>query len=522
MKINVALLLSLCVSFAHAQKVVPLYSGKVPGSENWNWQEKQIFSEAWHTQIVYNVSVPTLTAYLPPVATANGTAVVVCPGGAFHALSIESEGNAVAKWLNTKGVAAFVLRYRLVKSETDDPVKELSEKPVGSQKFHEASSRLIPLAIADGLQAIKYLRQHASEFNINPERIGIAGFSAGGTVTAGVAFNGKGESRPDFVAPIYAYVPPLVDKPLPEDAPPAFIVAATDDPLGLAPHSVSLYNKWIQSDKPAELHLYARGGHGFGMRTQNLPSDTWIDRFGEWLEAQGLLIPAHRPGQPTPQQALQRKREAEERFHNDWANLSRFHDENAKVGSPKAGENRVVFMGNSITAGWIRSDPDFFASKPYINRGISGQTTPQMLLRFNQDVIDLKPRVVVILAGINDIAQNTGPTTQEAIMGNISGMAFLAKAYGIKVVLSSVLPAYDFRWRPGLEPADKVISLNKLIRSFAEQNGFIYLDYYTAMVDQRKGMKKEFSKDEVHPTMEGYKVMEPLAEKAIGEALKRK
>ena len=525
MKIKIFALLILCISFAQAQKIIPLYSGKVPGSENWDWQEKEMFSEMWQTQIVYNVSVPTLTAYLPPAATANGTSVVICPGGGFHALSINSEGIDVAKWLNTKGVSAFVLKYRLVKSETNDPVKELSAKMADSKKFDEANARLIPLAIADGLEAIKYLRKHAFELNINPERIGMVGFSAGGTITAGVTFNGSGESRPDFVAPIYAYMTPLKDKTVPDDAPPMFIAAATDDQLGLATHSVTLYNKWIEAGKPAELHMYDKGGHGFGMRKQNLPSDSWIERFGEWLEAQGLFLPSdplHHLRKFTPQQMLQRKKEAEERFRNDWANLNRFQEENKKIGLPKAGENRVVFMGNSITEGWKNADPEFFASKPYVNRGIGGQTTPQMLIRFNQDVIDLKPKAVIILAGINDIAQNTGPTTLEAIMDNISSMALLAKANGIKVVLSSVLPSYDFPWRPGLDPANKVIALNKMIKSFADNNEMIYLDYFSAVVDERKGMKKEFSKDEVHPTIEGYKVMKPLVEKAIEEALKQK
>ena len=525
MKLKFTIIFSACIVSAFAQRVIPLYDGKAPGSENWNWKESELFSEVWQTQVVYNVATPTLTAYLPPAAAANGTAVVICPGGAFHALSINSEGVDVAKWLNTKGVAAFVLKYRLVKSETSDPVTELSEKMSKPGKFDADNEKLIPLAIADGLEAIKYVRKHASEFAVNPERIGIIGFSAGGTVTAGVTYEGKGDSRADFVAPVYAYMTPLADKTVPLDAPPMFIVAATDDQLGLAPHSVALYNKWMEAKKPVELHMFAQGGHGFGMRKQNLPSDTWIERFGEWLEAQGLFLPSD-PNHPlrkfTPQQIAQRKKEAEERFRNDWANLNRFRDENSKIGPPKAGENRVVFMGNSITEGWKNKDPEFFASKPYINRGIGGQTTPQMLIRFNQDVIDLKPKVVVILAGINDIAQNTGPTTLEAIMDNISSMALLAKSNGIKVVLSSVLPAFDFPWRPGLAPAEKVIDLNKMIRSFADAHGMVYLDYFSAVVDERKGMKKQFASDEVHPTVEGYKVMKPLVEKAIDEALKKK
>ena len=204
----------------------------------------------------------------------------------------------------------------------------------------------------------------------------------------------------------------------------------------------------------------------------------------------------------------------------DWANLERFRQENAKLPPPAKNEKRVVFMGNSITEGWGNLYPDFFKGKPYINRGISGQTTPQMLIRFRPDVINLEPAVVVILAGANDIAGNTGPSTLEMIADNIYSMAELAKAHGIKVVLSSVLPAYDFPWRPGLEPAPKIAALNKMIKAYALQQGCVYLDYYSAMVDERQGLKAELTYDGVHPNEAGYKVMSPLAEKAIAEALR--
>lgn len=204
----------------------------------------------------------------------------------------------------------------------------------------------------------------------------------------------------------------------------------------------------------------------------------------------------------------------------DWANLKRYEAANQNLTAPKPGENRVVFMGNSITEGWVNLDPDFFKGKPYIGRGISGQTTPQMLVRFRQDVLDLKPAVVVILAGTNDIAGNTGPATLEQIMGNLASMAELAKANNIKVVLSSVIPAFDYPWKPGLQPAEKIFELNKLIRNYAESNKMIYLDYFSAMADERKGLKKNLGDDGVHPNLVGYKIMEPLAERAIADALK--
>lgn len=205
----------------------------------------------------------------------------------------------------------------------------------------------------------------------------------------------------------------------------------------------------------------------------------------------------------------------------DWANLKMFQEANEKVGLPKNDENRVVFMGNSITIGWLNSRPEFFEGKSYVNRGISGQTTPQMLIRFRQDVIDLKPKVVVILAGTNDIAGNTGPSTLQMIMDNIKGMAEMASANNIKVVLSSTLPAYDYPWKPGVEPAGKIVELNKMIKAYANDKNHIYLDYFSAMADERNGLPKKYAEDEVHPTVEGYKVMEPLVEIAIQKALKK-
>jgi lysophospholipase L1-like esterase len=209
------------------------------------------------------------------------------------------------------------------------------------------------------------------------------------------------------------------------------------------------------------------------------------------------------------------------RNRNDWAYLARYRDANAALGDPKPGEGRVVFMGNSITDAWAKSFPTMFPGKPYIGRGISGQTTPQMLVRFRQDVIDLKPRVVVILAGINDIAGNTGPATQEMIADNIKSMTEIAKANGIAVVLSSVLPAYDFPWRRGIGPAPKVVALNAWIKCYAAQVGAVYLDYYTKMVDARGGLSAEMASDGVHPTEAGYRIMAPLAEAAIQEAMKK-
>lgn len=210
----------------------------------------------------------------------------------------------------------------------------------------------------------------------------------------------------------------------------------------------------------------------------------------------------------------------DERLRTDWADMQRYRDDNLRLGPPGPGEQRIVFMGNSITEQWAMLDSAFFAGRPYVDRGISGQTTPQMLVRFRQDVIDLHPAVVVILGGVNDIAENTGPTTLGTIFGNIVSMAELARANGITVVLSSVLPASSFRWRPELEPAPKIVALNAWIRNYATAHGAIYLDYYTAVADERGGMRSNLSTDGVHPNEAGYRVMAPLAEQAIARALR--
>lgn len=206
----------------------------------------------------------------------------------------------------------------------------------------------------------------------------------------------------------------------------------------------------------------------------------------------------------------------------DWPNLKRYQEENAALTTPAKGVNRVVFMGNSITQGWKEKHPDFFTQNPYIDRGISGQTTPQMLLRFRQDVIALKPKVVVILAGTNDIAENTGPTTLEMILDNITSMAEIATANNIRVVLCSVLPAYDYPWRPGKEPNIKIPKLNAMIKAYSEKRGFTYLDYFSAMADDKNAMIAEYTTDGVHCTSKGYDVMESLVKPAIEKALKTK
>jgi acetyl esterase/lipase len=280
-----ALALACCVQAQAQEKVIRLYDGPAPGSETWKQSEQENNTNFWMTRVVFNVASPTLTVFQPEQGTANGTAVIICPGGGFFALSIDSEGNDVAKWLVKKGVTCFVLKYRLVECKTDDPTREMMAR----NPIDEIVKPIAKLAMDDGLASVAYIRKHAAEFGVNPKHVGIIGFSAGGTVAVSTAMNYTAENRPDFVAPIYPAVRWAVKgSGVPTDAPPAFILAASDDPLGLAPESVALYQDWMAAKKPAELHLYTKGGHGFGMRVQRLPSDHWIQLFSDWLDVQGF------------------------------------------------------------------------------------------------------------------------------------------------------------------------------------------------------------------------------------------
>ena len=214
-------------------------------------------------------------------------------------------------------------------------------------------------------------------------------------------------------------------------------------------------------------------------------------------------------------------RKHDQQLLTDFPWLERFKEADLKLGPPAAGEKRVVFMGDSITEGWHFDAPGgVFAAKPYVNRGISGQTTPQMVLRFHQDVIDLQPKVVVILAGTNDIAGNTGPMTLEETEANIAAMAEMATANHIRVVLCSILPAFDYPWQPGLTPAPKIDEINAWIQKYAAEHKHVYVDYHAAMKDDRDGLPANLSHDGVHPTQAGYDIMAPLVEAGIAKALK--
>ncbi len=276
------------INFSTAQEIIEVPHEKAEGVK-WESDEKAYFSDIWQNDVVTNVSVPTMQVFRPE--NPNGTSVVVAPGGGLYALSITSEGTDVAKWLNEKGITAFVLKYRLVPTG-EDGVKEISEEGAANpMRIMERVAPVMPYSIVDGLSAIDYVRTNADALNIDPNKIGFMGFSAGGAVTMGVAYNYSEKNRPDFLVPVYPWTTAMPVKEAPENAPPMLIVCSTDDPLGLATGSIELYSSWKKGGNNPALHMYAKGGHGYGMKKQNLPSDNWIQRFYDWSVAEGITVP---------------------------------------------------------------------------------------------------------------------------------------------------------------------------------------------------------------------------------------
>jgi acetyl esterase/lipase len=291
--VTAALFIWTCLS-GYAQEEIRLWEGKAPGSEKWTHQETST-SSANGKVIIRDVVDPSMTAYLPDSSKSNGIAVVVCPGGAFRALSWESEGVAVARWLNKNGIAAFVLKYRLLKTESQNRMPfsmpgagtklQIKNANANPDPNNEELNNVIKLATSDGQQAIRLVRQNAKKWSINPSKIGIMGFSAGGGVVVGTALLNDPAAYPDFLVSLYG--PSQVDVNVPANAPPLFIaVAANHKPVSMG--CVALYTVWNEAGKPAELHVYSKGSGGFGMGGKGLPSDAWPDRFLEWLKAEGF------------------------------------------------------------------------------------------------------------------------------------------------------------------------------------------------------------------------------------------
>lgn len=268
---------------------IELYSGSVPGSEDWNYPEvEELPSPPTGIGGVRNVTHPVLIPYIPDPATATGTSIVVCPGGAFHGLAIHHEGHDVARWLQQRGVVAFVLKYRVVHTPASPDVYAAQMNKMRSLPFEENERQIEEvtrdvrqLAIADGLRALQLVRERSAEWGIRSDRIGMMGFSAGGHVAAYSALMYDATNRPDFAAVIYGALVKNIK--VPADAPPLFMALTSNDEVAVTP-SLDLYTAWRTSGHPAELHVYAHGDHGFGMSKRGLPSDGWIERFWEWLQ----------------------------------------------------------------------------------------------------------------------------------------------------------------------------------------------------------------------------------------------
>jgi len=283
-RINWVLLFISIVTVCHGQSVVPLYNGNVPeGSEMFTKDEYVRKNNEGEIITYRNVSMPTLTIHQPTDEKKNGTALIICPGGGFTGLAFKLEGTMIAEWCNAHGITAFILKYRLMPF-TPEVIKAQNNQ---DGTYNTMIVPYVKFAVTDGLEAVKYVRSHADEYGIDANKIGIMGFSAGGTVSGSVAQTYSQDSKPNFVAPIYAYCSAMLGDSVPDDAPPMFQALASDDPI--ANGNPDFYEKWRDAGKSVELHCFYSGGHGFGMRKPGNPSDKWADLFYYWLVNQGFL-----------------------------------------------------------------------------------------------------------------------------------------------------------------------------------------------------------------------------------------
>lgn len=274
-----------------AQQSIPLFKGKAPGTENWKQKETQQFNELFKTEVVFNVTQPSILVYSASKAKANGTVVLVAPGGGFQSLSINREGIDMAKKLAEQGITAVVLKYRLLETKSNDPATEMMENIKDRPAFDKRTAPIKVMAGEDIKTAISYIRRHAKELNINPDKLGVIGFSAGASVILESVLHSKDMATlPNFAASMYGGPSDeILATEMPSRAVPLFICVAADDQLKLAPKSLALYNKWIQAEQLTELHVYEKGGHGFGVGKQNLPIDNWTTVYFDWLRFHKFL-----------------------------------------------------------------------------------------------------------------------------------------------------------------------------------------------------------------------------------------
>ncbi len=284
------LLTLLFLPAIYSQEVIELLHEDIP-EVSYDNAEKQYFSDQWNTTVITNVSIPTLTIYRPSSDKNTGTAVIIAPGGGLYGLSINSEGIDVANYLVSKGVTACVLKYRLVPTG-EDGTKEIGELMTKDPDLlFKKVNQVLPYSVQDGLQAISHIRKNADKYGIDNGKIGFMGFSAGGAVTLGVAYNYDEETRPDFLVPVYPWTTAMPVRKAPEDGPPMLIICATDDGLGLAAGAVDLYKSWYDRKLSVGMHMFSKGNHGFGMKMQDLAADHWIDHFYAWAVDEGWIVP---------------------------------------------------------------------------------------------------------------------------------------------------------------------------------------------------------------------------------------
>jgi acetyl esterase/lipase len=289
-KLIIAGLFLMGLNSIQAQKNIPLYNGKAPGTENWKQKEAQTYSDLFKTEVVYNVTQPSILVFEADQAKANGTVIIIAPGGGFQSLSINREGVDLAKKLAGEGITAVVLRYRLLVTKSNDPAREMMENIKDRKAFDMKTAPIKVMAGDDIKAAVTYVRSHAKELNIQPDKLGVIGFSAGASVILESVLHSKDSSSvPNFAASIYGGPNEDVLALKIPSAIPLFICAASDDQLKLAPKSIQLYNKWLEAGQPVELHMYEKGGHGFGMGIQNLPVDHWIEQYRNWLKSHKYL-----------------------------------------------------------------------------------------------------------------------------------------------------------------------------------------------------------------------------------------
>ena len=272
----------------YGQEVIPLYPGIAPGSENWTWEEKTAGANTGNS-MVYNVTKPTLTYYRAPENIRSGAVMLVAPGGAFHILSIENEGNKVAKFLNGLGIDAFVLKYRLSHIYGQDPMQELFGLMSDFKKLDSINTPTVAFATQDGIRALSLIHEMSEMKGFDTGKIGMMGFSAGATLTMCVLMSAEQKLKPSIVAPFYLYKPAVIGKIFPEKQTPMFIAVASDDGLKFVPHSIELYNEWMGKAQPTELHIYESGNHGFGMQPKGTASDQWPSDFTSWLKQRKWL-----------------------------------------------------------------------------------------------------------------------------------------------------------------------------------------------------------------------------------------